>query len=168
MAVPIPSFRHIVEQVQAANQFKLHTLNGCGELTRASAVPIHKVDKRFVMLKKKASRTHVVDSKGRLHGADVLLFVESPSKAIAIDIIGSSNSPDAKVAWTPERDKTKPGNQFIYRYTAADGFAPDYEVAPEPEPEPEPEEPTVGLAEQVAELRARVASWESWARSFPK
>ena len=166
MAVPIPNFRHIVEQVQAANHFQIQSLNGCGQLTRASAVPIHKADKRFVMLTKKASRTHVVDSKGRRHGADVLLFVESPSKAIAIDIIGSSASPDAEVAWTPERDNTQAGRPLIYRYTAADGFAPDYDA--EPEPEPEPEEPTVGLAARVADIEADIRTIKSWARSFPK
>ena len=154
----IPSFRHIVEQVQASNQFPIQTLNGCGQLTRASAGPIHAADKRFVMLKKKASRTHVVDGKGRLHGADVLLFVESPTRAIAIDIIGSSASPDAKVAWTPERDNKQAGRPLIYRYTAADGFAPDYEDAPPVPPvDPPPSSPDIAaLWARLRKLEERV------------
>jgi hypothetical protein len=130
----IPNFRGIVDRVYARGGWNLTNLQGCGAFTRAVGVEAHADDKRFVMLKKKASRTHAVDSKGRLHGADVLLFVESSSKAIAIDIIGSSASPDAKPAWTPEKVDGKP----FYRYTAADGFAPDYgSVTP-----PKPEEPT--------------------------
>lgn len=131
----IPNYRQIVDQVYATGQFNLTTLQGCGNFTRAVAVPVHKADARFVMLKKKASRTHVVDNKGRLHGADVLLFVDG-AKAIAIDIIGSSASPDAKPSWGPEKDpKTK---QLIYRYAPADGFAPDYATEPTPDPGPEP------------------------------
>lgn len=160
----IPSFKALVEQIQAQRRFPIATLEGCGQLVRASAGPIHAADPRFVMLRKKAGRTHVVDSKGRLHAADVLLFVESPTKAIAVDIIGSSASPEAKVAWSPERDKVT--KQLVYRYTAADGFAPDYEDEPAPEP-PVSEPPSSDLEVQIGRVDARLRAVEAWVRSFP-
>ena len=154
----IPNFRGLIDRVYARGGWNLSNVAGCGAFTRAVAVEAHKDDPRFVMLRKKASRTHAVDAKGRLHGADALLFVESASKAIAVDIIGSSASPDAKPSWTPEKDpKTK---QLIYRYTAADGFAPDYGSVTPPKPEEPPAEPPTGdVARYLAGQFDKLVAW---------
>jgi len=151
----VPELKHIVEKVYARGGFTLSTLDGCGEFTRACTRQVYAVDKRFMLLRKKASRTHVVDSKGRLHGADVVLFVESPSKAIAVDIIASSASPEARPSWGPERDKTT--KKPIYRYTAADALPPDADAEPDPDPHT-PDKPPVPPVPQ--DLEARIAAIE--------
>ena len=58
----VPDLKHIVQKVYARGGFTLSTLEGCGEFTRACAREVRKVDERFMLLRKKASRTHVVDS----------------------------------------------------------------------------------------------------------
>ena len=153
----IPKLKAIIEQVYRDGNFDLSTLEGCGAFTRACAMRVYDEDSRIVMLKKSAGRTHVVDSKGRRHAADALLFLEN-GKGTSVDIVGKSRTPEAKPSWTPDSQ---------VRYGTADGFVPDYEDA-EPEPEPEPEEPTVGLAARVADLEADMKTIQSWARSFPK
>ena len=147
-----PNFKPLIQSVYAAGRYDLSTLEGCGAFTRACSVAVYKVDKRIVMLKKSAGRTHVVDAAGRRHAADALLFLEN-GKGTSIDIIGNSRTPQAKPAWTVD---IKP------RYTPADGFVPDYGEADEP-PAPPPIEPP-----DTFDLPARLAALESWARSFPR
>lgn len=138
----IPRLKSIIERVYRDGDYDLSTLDGCGAFTRACAGPVHEADSRIVMLRKPKGRTHVVDSKGRRHAADALLFLEN-GKGTSIDIIGSSRTPQAKPAWTPD---------VKVRYTTKDGFVPDYEDANKP-PAP-PEQPPAG------DLEARVQALE--------
>ena len=143
----IPKLKAIIEQVYGDGSYDLSTLEGCGAFTRACAMRVYAEDQRFVMLKKSAGRTHVVDSKGRRHAADALLFLEN-GKGTSIDIIGKSRTADAKPSWTPDT---------IVRYTAADGFVPDY-TADAPKPDDPPAPPSGDLAERVAELERKFAA----------
>ena len=144
----IPKFKTLVEGVYAAGRYDLSTLEGCGAFTRACSVAVYKIDTRIVMLKKSAGRTHVVDAKGRRHAADALLFLEN-GKGTSIDIIGSSRTPQAKPAWTPDSQ---------VRYGAADGFVPDYEDAPPvPPADPPPSAPDIAaLWARLRKLEERV------------
>jgi hypothetical protein len=145
----IPKLKHIIEQVYRDGTYDLTTLEGCGVFTRACSVRVYAEDPRFVMLKKSAGRTHVVDGKDRRHAADALLFLEN-GKGTSVDIIGNSRTPQAKPAWTPD---------VKVRYTAADGFVPDYKAEPTPEPDPTPDpQPPSG------DLEARVSAIEAWIR----
>lgn len=151
----IPNFKNIVEQVYRSGSYDLTTLEGCGAFTRACAGPVHDADPRIVMLKKSAGRTHVVDSKGRRHAADALLLVEN-GKGVSIDIVGNSRTPKATPSWTVDKyaDGANKG-QIAWRYTAADGFVPDYSDEPTPIPDPGEPAPNPG-----SDLEARVAALE--------
>jgi hypothetical protein len=89
----------------------------------------------------------VVDAKGRRHAVDALLFLEN-GEGTSIDIIGKSRTADAKPAWTPDT---------VVRYTADDGFVPDYN-ADAPEPADPPAQPSGDLAERVAALERKFAA----------
>jgi hypothetical protein len=144
----IPKLKAIVEQVYRDGTYDLSTLEGCGAYTRDCCVMLHAEDPRFVMLKKSAGRTHVVDAKGRRHGADAVLFLDQ-GKGTSVDIVGKSRTPEAVPAWTPDSK---------VRYTAADGFVPDYRSAPPPLPNPGDDLPNVGDHEaRIAALEAFVA-----------
>jgi hypothetical protein len=143
----IPKLKALIEQVCHDGSYDLSTLDGCGAFTRACAMRVYAEDQRFVMLKKSAGRTHVVDSKGRRHAADALLFLEN-GKGTSIDIIGKSRTADAKPSWTPDT---------VVRYTAADGFVPDY-TADVSEPGGSVEPPSGDLAERVAALERKFAA----------
>lgn len=151
----IPNLKHIVQRVYDDGDFDLETLEGCGVFVRACAGPLRRADANVVMLKKSSGRTHVVDAKGRRHGADAVLYLDG-NRGISIDIIGKSRTPDAKPAWTVD---TK------WRYTEADGFVPDYEIA-EPLPSPGTPPPTSGS--ELDQLKLDVAALKAWARSFGK
>lgn len=157
----IPKLKHLIEQVYREGTYDLSSLEGCGVFTRDCAVRLYAEDPRFVMLKKSAGRTHVVDSKGRRHAADAVLFLEN-GKGTSVDIIGSSRTPQAKPAWTPDSK---------VRYSDADAFVPDY-AAPTPPPAPQPDPDTPGwpedLTARVAALEAEIETIKSWARSFPR
>ena len=133
----IPNLKSIVLAVHARGGWDLTTLAGCGAFTRACAVELHKADTRIVMLKKSAGRTHVVDSTGRRHAADAVLFLDA-GKGTSVDLIGNSRTPRAKPSWTPDS---------VMRYTTADGFAPDYDDGGPP---------TGDLESRVAALEARI------------
>ena len=143
----IPKLKAIIEQVYGDGSYDLSTLEGCGAFTRACSVRVYAEDPRFVMLKKSAGRTHVVDAKGRRHAADALLFLEN-GEGTSIDIIGKSRTADAKPSWTPDT---------VVRYTADDGFAPDY-TADVTEPDDPPAPPSGDLAERVAALERKFAA----------
>lgn len=151
----IPKLKAIIEQVYRDGDFDLTTLNGCGTFTRACAGPVHEADPRIVMLKKSAGRTHVVDSKGRRHAADALLFLEH-GKGTSIDIIRSSRTPQATPAWTVD---------VKVRYTDADGFVPDYSTEPDDQPA---DPPPTDLEARVSALEADMRTVKSWAGSFQK
>jgi hypothetical protein len=145
----IPKLKHIVEQVFRDGTYDLSTLEGCGAYTRDCCVMLHAEDPRFVMLKKSAGRTHVVDAKGRRHGADAVLFLDQ-GKGTSVDIVGKSRTPEAVPAWTPDSKA---------RYTAADGFMPDYHSVPAPDvPDSGTNVPNLGTLEaRIAALEAFVA-----------
>lgn len=148
----IPKLKHIVEQVYREGTYTLSSLEGCGQFTRDCAMRVHAEDRRFVMLKKSAGRTHVVDTKGRRHAADALLFLEN-GKGTSVDIIGSSRTPDAKPAWTPDSK---------VRYGAKDGFVPDYVAEPKPDiPNPGTPLPNLGMEARFAALERRVTLLEA-------
>ncbi len=147
MATPIPKLKAIIEQVYGDGSYDLSSLEGCGAFTRACAMRVYAEDHRFVMLQKSAGRTHVVDAKGRRHAVDALLFLEN-GEGTSIDIIGKSRTADAKPAWTPDT---------VVRYTADDGFVPDYN-ADAPEPADPPAQPSGDLAERVAALERKFAA----------
>jgi hypothetical protein len=143
----IPKLKTLIEQVYGEGSYDLSTLEGCGAFTRACAMRVYAEDHRFVMLTKSAGRTHAVDAKGRRHAADALLFLEN-GNGTSIDIIGKSRTAEAKPAWTPDT---------VVRYTAADGFVPDY-TADVPAPGGSAE-PTGGdLAARVAALERKFAA----------
>jgi hypothetical protein len=144
----IPKLKHIVEQVYREGTYTLESLEGCGQFTRDCAVKLYEEDPRFVMLKKSAGRTHVVDAKGRRHGADAVLFLDQ-GKGTSVDIVGKSRTPEAVPAWTPDSKA---------RYTVADGFVPDYRSVPTPVPNPGDDLPNSGDHEaRIAALEAFVA-----------
>lgn len=129
----LPDFRSIVEQVFEGGTYNLTNLQGGGVFTQAVAKAVNAKDPRFKLLKKSTSRTHVLDPKGRPVGADALLFVEAPGRAIAVDIIGSSASPKAKPAWTWDRYKEgAQKGQLAYRYDETDAVEPDFDVTDPP------------------------------------
>lgn len=142
----IPKLKQIIEQVHREGSYDLSTLEGCGAFTRACAMRVYEADSRIVMLKKSASRTHVVDAKGRRHAADALLFLEN-GKGTSIDIIGKSRTADAKPSWTPDS---------VVRYTTADGFVPDYDA--EMPPAEDPPAQSGEIADRVAALERKFAA----------
>lgn len=141
----IPKLKAIVEQVYQEGSYDLTTLEGCGVFTRACAMRVYEADKRIVMLKKSSGRTHVVDSKGRLHAADALLFLEN-GQGTSIDIVSKSRTPDAKPSWTIDT---------VVRYKTTDGFVPDYKQDVPDEPQ---DPPSGDLAERVAALERKFAA----------
>lgn len=152
----VPKLKHIVEQVFREGDYNLTTEDGCAEYTRQCSLRLHDEDNRFRMLRKPASRTHAVDEKGRKHGVDAVAFLDK-GKAISIDIVGNSATPEAEPAWTV--DKVKGVEKW--RYKESDTFVPDYDEivnAPPPEPVPPP----------ASNLESRVSALEQWARSFGK
>ena len=144
-APAIPNHSAILNQLYATGAFDLSTRDGGAVYVRAAYDTLRAIDPRFFLLRKSAGRTHVVDVFGERHGADAVLFLETPTRGIAIDLISNSATAKAAPGWMP--DKYKEGaqkGQLAYRYTTKDAYAPVYDpIAPPLPPVTPAAQPTI-------------------------
>ena len=124
----VPNHEGVVAQVYRTGRYFLGSHGDCGRFTEDVCKALHAIDPRFGHLRKRPGQNqyngHAVDA--------VLYLADEPGQSVAVDIIASSASPDARPQWNPD----------IPRYSASDWYAPDGSPAPAPAPTPNPEPPS--------------------------
>ncbi len=114
--VSVPDYSQSVRDIAATGGYKLDTKEGDGIFTRACARIMHKVNARIGHLRKNEGQNHVTDlATSERHAVDNILFLDdAPGQSTAIDLVSSSETPEARPSWGPDTP----------RYSASDWFAP--------------------------------------------
>lgn len=93
--VTVPDFSADVAALFATDAFNLSTKDGCGIFTDAVARLLKSKDARFGHLKKNPGQNQYDG-----HAVDAVLYLsDTPGQSVAVDIIFSSETPEAKPSW---------------------------------------------------------------------
>jgi len=150
MAELPPNRRAVVDEVYASAPYDLTTKGGCGCFTEQVAFVLNAREPGdWFHLKKRGGQ-----NQWNGHAVDAVLY----KTGYAVDIIGSSESPNAKPSW--HVDKADDGgpryaNQPELYIVPTAGCVPG--GGPTPGPDPEPPTPDPALEQRVARLEQTVA-----------